>query len=369
MPNWYRIQASKKGAPAKVSIHDEIGLWGVSAKDFIGEIATLGDIDLTIHSPGGDVVDGMAIYNAILAHPGKVRVTVNTMAASMASLIALAGDEVTIADNGFFMVHNPWGMVIGDADDLDKAATEMRKWEDVLANHYVQRTGLDESEIREMMRAETWLHGQEAVDKGFALATFKPTKAAASWSSDLWNKFTNRPQAVILTAPAAEVQEPTKEPSMKVLMKALGLSDDSTEAAAVEAVNKLKAEMQAAIVSASEANEAKAQAEGELAAIRAQMEADEKARIEAAATELAETAVKSGRIDAAVKSNFIKLAKLDLDSAKAIVAGIDIPAQAAQPEQPVAVVSIDQLRAQLGTASPERKYEIAQQIKKIREGN
>jgi len=177
--SWYSVVAKKSDKPAEVSIYDEIGIWGVSAKDFIQSIRDLEDINLTIHSPGGEVADGLAIYNAIKRHRGKVVAKVDTMAASMASVIALAADEVEIAENGFFMVHAPWIITGGNADELEKMAEDMRKFEDKLVNVYEKETNLNEEEVRSLLKEDSYLFADEAVELGFADRAVAAVKAAA----------------------------------------------------------------------------------------------------------------------------------------------------------------------------------------------
>jgi len=180
--SWYSIKATKDDAPAEVSIYEEIGLWGVTAKEFIFDLnrAKGRDLNLTIHTPGGEVIDGLAIYNALRKHDGKVNVTIDAYAASMGSVIALAGDSVRIVDNGFVFVHNPLTLAVGNAAEMEKISEDLRKFEQNLVNIYVERTGLKEDSVRELMDAETWLTAEEAVEKGFADEIIKATKAAAS---------------------------------------------------------------------------------------------------------------------------------------------------------------------------------------------
>jgi ATP-dependent Clp endopeptidase proteolytic subunit ClpP len=182
---WYNLKAKAKDGPVEMSIYDEIGLWGVTAKDFIFDLgrAKGRDINLTLHTPGGDVADGLAIYNALKKHDGHVSITVDTVAASMGSVIALAGDETSIVDNGFIMVHNPWSMAVGNAADMEKASEDLKKFEKVLVNTYIDATGKDEDEIRTLMDAETWMTAEEAVENGFAGSIVTATKAAASMSN------------------------------------------------------------------------------------------------------------------------------------------------------------------------------------------
>jgi ATP-dependent Clp endopeptidase proteolytic subunit ClpP len=172
MKTWYRIQAKEnKPKAADISIYDEIGMWGVSASAFMRDLKSMGELDeinLSIHSPGGDVLDGWAIYNALKNNKAKVTARVEGLAASMASVILMAADEIEIPENAYVMIHNPWGVAIGDAEELRDTAELLDKLGNGLVNAYASRTGNDEDEIREMMSAETWMDGKEAVERGFA---------------------------------------------------------------------------------------------------------------------------------------------------------------------------------------------------------
>jgi ATP-dependent Clp endopeptidase proteolytic subunit ClpP len=169
---WYQIKAkSDKPKAADISIHDEIGLWGVSASAFMRDLRGMGELDeinLSIHSPGGDVLDGWAIYNSLKNSKAKITARVEGLAASMASVILMAADTVEIPENAYIMIHNPWGLAVGDAEEMRDTADLLDKLGNGLVNAYASRTGNDEDEIREMMSAETWMDGKEAVERGFA---------------------------------------------------------------------------------------------------------------------------------------------------------------------------------------------------------
>src|SRR5258705_13803887 len=109
---WYQITPRAKNArEIEIDILEEIGAFGISAKQFREDIKRLGETEplhVHINSDGGDIIEGIEIYNTLMAHRGNVRVTIGALAASMASVIAMAGDSVAIADNGFLMVHDPW---------------------------------------------------------------------------------------------------------------------------------------------------------------------------------------------------------------------------------------------------------------------
>jgi ATP-dependent Clp endopeptidase proteolytic subunit ClpP len=179
--HWYAIQQTADGE-AEVSIYDEIGFGGVTAKSFLAELKKLSGqrVHLRINSVGGSVVEGAAIYNALRRHKGGLVVHIDALAASMASVIAMAGDETLIADNALVMIHNPWGMTMGDADELRKEADILDKLKATLVNAYVRKTGMEAEQVAQMMDDETWLDATEAVALGFADAIEDGIEAAAS---------------------------------------------------------------------------------------------------------------------------------------------------------------------------------------------
>ena len=183
--NWYSITA-KSDAECVIDIFDEIGMWGVSAKDFAEQLRGVGKIKsltLNLDSPGGDCNDGLTIYDAIKASGASVTVNVIGLAASMASVIMLAADagKIRIYENARVMIHRVTGGAFGNSDDLDAATKLVKQFEDRIVSLYVARTGKDEAEIRDMMKAQlgTWFFGQEAVDAGFADSVISGVKAKA----------------------------------------------------------------------------------------------------------------------------------------------------------------------------------------------
>lgn len=206
--SWYEVKNSATGNGAEIYLYDEIGGWGVSAKDFIAEVKALTGqpIALHIHSPGGSILDGHAIYNALLRHKGGLTVQIDGLAASMASVIAMSGRPVRMAENAFLMIHNPWSVAIGDSEDMRKSADLLDKMRDGLVNIYAQKTGKEEEEIEEMMDAETWLTASEAKDQGFIDEITDKLEIAASF--DL-KKFGKVPQA--LAKPVDTTQKPMSD--------------------------------------------------------------------------------------------------------------------------------------------------------------
>ncbi|HUU98920.1 MAG TPA: head maturation protease, ClpP-related, partial [Phycisphaerae bacterium] len=185
MKSWYEIKAQDRTAtdPLEVFIYDEIGFWGISAAQFIRDLRAAlpaSEIVLRINSPGGEVFDGLAIYNYLRSEKTPVTVLVDGLAASIASVIAMAGDVVTMPSNAFLMVHNPWTFAVGDADELKKVGETLEKFNDSLVGIYAKRTGKDAAEIKALLDAETWMNGTEAVAEGFADLVTDAVEIAAS---------------------------------------------------------------------------------------------------------------------------------------------------------------------------------------------
>ena len=197
--SWYSIKA-KANDTAEISIYDEIGFWGVSAASFAQDLKSCGNnlkqINLHIHSPGGDVFDGIAIYNLLKNHPANVTVYIDGLAASMASVIAMAGNEVIMPENAMMMIHKPWGIQGGDAEDMRKYADLLDKVENTLIPAYATKTGKTPEELAEMLSAETWLNGKECVEQGFADKLAEPLVAMASIKSRKLEDFEKMPNEI-----------------------------------------------------------------------------------------------------------------------------------------------------------------------------
>jgi ATP-dependent Clp endopeptidase proteolytic subunit ClpP len=169
-PGWYKITNSQSG-PTMVSIYDEIGLYGVEAIDFQADLKAIkGDIELHISSKGGDVFDGIAIYNTLKQRKGNVHVIVDSIAASAASFIAMAASPglLEMAPHSELMIHDGLCMAIGNAADMRDLADQLDRVSDNIASIYAERTGKPAEYWRDKMRAETWFTDQQAVDEGLA---------------------------------------------------------------------------------------------------------------------------------------------------------------------------------------------------------
>lgn len=199
-PGVIRMNQADDGASAEVMVFGDIGGWwedSVSASEFAKELSQLDveTLNVRVNSPGGVVFDGVAIYNALAAHPAKVIVTVEGIAASIASIIAMAGDEIRIGAASNIMIHKPWSWAMGDADAMIKEAEVLNHLEDGLIDIYKARTGAEEDDIRTWVAAETWFRGQQAVDAGFAdVLVPAKSKAKASHRSTILNLYQNTPE-------------------------------------------------------------------------------------------------------------------------------------------------------------------------------
>lgn len=195
--NWYTI--TNKADKAEVWIYEEIGedFWtggGVTAKNFQKELSAIKapQIDLHINSPGGAVFDGVTIYNLLKQHPANVTTFIDGIAASIASVIALAGDKVIMAENALYMMHNPSGLVMGNSEDMRKMAEVLDKIRGTMTGVYTGKSGKSDDEINAMLDAETWMTADEALEAGLideigiemdlaACAKFIPVMAKAGF--------------------------------------------------------------------------------------------------------------------------------------------------------------------------------------------
>lgn len=166
--------AAKEDEENTISIMEPIGAdWmgdGVTAKRISGALRSIGkkDVTVSINSPGGDYFEGLAIYNLLREHPANVTVKIVGIAASAASVIAMAADEVQIARAGFLMIHNTWVFAMGDRNELRSVADWLEPFDLAAVDIYAARTGIDAKELGKMLDRETWIGGADAVEKGFA---------------------------------------------------------------------------------------------------------------------------------------------------------------------------------------------------------
>jgi ATP-dependent protease ClpP protease subunit len=219
-----RFSMQAQGDSAEILIYEEIGdsFWGggVNPKQFAADLKALGDVktlNVRLNSPGGDVFDGVTIYNQLAQHPAAVNVYIDGLAASIASVIAMAGEKICIADNAMMMIHNAWAGTVGDANDMRKMADILDKVNTNVAGTYSKRSGQSNSAVLKLMANETWMTGQEAVDEGFADEIMQSSKSdSASARFDL-SHFKNAPKSATerfaQQAQAVATSELTSPPS------------------------------------------------------------------------------------------------------------------------------------------------------------
>ena len=179
--SWYTVNKEKE--IPEIMVYDVIGdAWdGVTAKQFIQELNEIDakEIVVRINSPGGLVYEGLAIYHALKQFKGKVTTRVDAVAASIASVIFMAGEKREMPESADLMIHKPWSMMIGDADDMRSEAEELDRIQNKLEDIYEKGTGLSRDEISTMVNSTTWKDGKESYDMGFATDLLEDAKIAA----------------------------------------------------------------------------------------------------------------------------------------------------------------------------------------------
>lgn len=218
---WYRITNTVDeggSAVASISLYGDIGSWGISAAQFVDELKAIDapEIHLHISSPGGEVFDGLACYNALRSHRAKVIVQVDSLAASIASVIAMAGDRIIMAPHSQMMLHMAQGVACGEASELREYADFLDRQSENLAGVYAERAGGTVKQWLKVMAAETWYFADEAVEAGLADEVAQPQRMtpeeeqqaramAAAWDLSVYNyAHTSREQAPAPALPAAE---------------------------------------------------------------------------------------------------------------------------------------------------------------------
>ena len=211
---YYSMKASAAGE-GEILLYSEIGGGGglfsdpgTTAEDFARDLKGLGKvktINCRINSPGGSVFEGMTIYNLLAAHPAKVAVHVDGLAASIASVIAMAGDTIAIADNAMMMIHDAWGIGFGTADEIRKTADVLDSITATIAATYAKRSRTDAAKIRAMMAAETWMSAAEAKEAGLADCVVDNMNAQACAFNPRW--FKNAPAHLV----ARNAERPARE--------------------------------------------------------------------------------------------------------------------------------------------------------------
>ena len=323
MKTWFTISNKASESAAEIDIFDEIGLWGITAKDFataLKDVPADRDIVLRINSPGGAVWDGFTIYNLLAERRERVTSVVLGLAASMASVIMLAGKQVKAADNATIMIHNPWVFIGGESEELRKMADLLDKLRGSLINAYAKKTGKKDDEVSEAMDATTWFTAAEAKDWGLVDEVTESMKVAASFDLTRLGK----PAAKILEGVTSTNNQPKKE--MKNLIKALVDAKlvASIDASEDTAVAQFSAAFATLTASAKEASDRATKALADLEAANGKLAEQTKASAEAAI----ESAIKAGKIkdDATVRAKWVEALVRDADGTKAMLDAIEAKA-------------------------------------------
>lgn len=190
--DWYRIENATDEV-AKVFIYDEIGYFGVTAKDFVAELGKVsaGEIELHLNTPGGEVFDGIAIYNALRDHPANITAVVDGAAHSAGSFILQAGDRRIMNRNTEVLIHDGQAIGIGDAAMFTELVARLDEASDNIASIYEDRTGTPKAKWRKAMKATTRYSAQQAVDVGLADEVAGTAGTTNSWDLTIYGQVTD----------------------------------------------------------------------------------------------------------------------------------------------------------------------------------
>lgn len=212
--NHAKLRLAKTGPKqAELILYGIIDRWGDidprAVRDELKELGDVAELHVRINSEGGSIFDGLAVYNTLKGHSAKIVVHVDGMALSMASVIAMAGDEIVMAEGAMLMIHNPLWLAAGEAEDMRQAADVMDKLKDQLVGIYAGRTGQPTADIASLMDAETWFTAEEAIALGFADRQEDRMAIAATFDP---HKFRNLPEHLRQASPTPT--PPEQEPPM-----------------------------------------------------------------------------------------------------------------------------------------------------------
>jgi ATP-dependent Clp endopeptidase proteolytic subunit ClpP len=259
---WYNM-ATKTDTEAEISIYGTIGSFEINAKDFAEDLKGIDadTIHLRIDSPGGSVIDGISIFNALQRHPAKVVTHIDSLAASMGSVVAMAGNEVRMANNALLMIHEPWTVAMGNADELRKNADTLEKMSGNILQAY-SRSQYKPEEVADLMKSETWMTAQDALNAGFIDYIDDGLKAVAS---------------IVDAANSAELQVPTEKliASMSSKLDAVAKQRDDLSAKLTAQAQELvdaRAELEAAELLLGKIDEKEATYKAEIETAKAELE-------------------------------------------------------------------------------------------------
>lgn len=219
MNKWFEIQNNVDSETADIYIYSEVGGFDVNAKSFINELKAVKDknIDVHINSLGGSVFDGLAIYNALKTHTKKVTTKVEGIAASIASVIAMAGDRIEMAENSLFMIHNPFAMSGGDANELRKTADILDKIRNEIAGIYASKSNHNSQHYIDLMNNETWFNSNETLELGLISGITESLKIENNYDISKFQNITDKKINEIINKSKKNVMAENKQNENEVI--------------------------------------------------------------------------------------------------------------------------------------------------------
>jgi ATP-dependent Clp endopeptidase proteolytic subunit ClpP len=205
-PDWYKIVNSGDEGDPEILIYDYIGWPYNDPRDLIESLAGMSpkSVTIRINSPGGDVFDAMAIFNAMESYKGKIITRIESLAASAASIIALAGKEIQAYKNSMYMIHNPWMVALGDQNELRDSANLLEKIAANMIDIYTASSKQGKKKVKTMLDDETWMTAKEAQDLGFVKTIVTGKSVKAEFKYDV---FDNVPPSLIIGSDPEKDQE------------------------------------------------------------------------------------------------------------------------------------------------------------------
>lgn len=245
MRKWYAMRADAGARSAEITLYGDIGpsFWGeetVDAKSFLADLKALGEVTeivLRVNSPGGDVFDGLAIHNQLAAHPARIVAQVDGLAASAASLVIMAADEIVAPENAFLLVHEPRGGAFGTADVMIALAADLERMTDTFAATYAKRSGQEADAVKALMKEDRLMDAAEAKALGYVDRIVEPVRMAANYSLDRLPAVARDRLAAVMAAPT-EPEKPaalSPEPDASNVVDLDAVRAEARKGAAAEA--------------------------------------------------------------------------------------------------------------------------------------
>lgn len=217
-----------------ITVFDTIGedYWsggGVTAKKIASQLRAIGDRDIEVHinSYGGDLFEGFAIFNVLREHPRSITVKVMGMAASAASVIAMAGDTIEIGAASFLMIHNCWVIAMGNRHDMAETAAWLAPFDSAMVDVYAARSGSERDDIRKWMDAETYMSGSTAIERGFATALLSADQITVDENAQAADRRVNDLRAMELALVASGMTRTQARARIKALKGTPGAALES----------------------------------------------------------------------------------------------------------------------------------------------